>query len=358
MAAESNEEIAQRLQNALARNEKIIRQLENALSKNVKRQNHHLFSTLNELQNERVVADLFSNHHELHAQDAPIFAVIIGSPGTGKTTTSRAILQEKGMDYDSFYKASLDSLTESVKPYRNLTRNSYFHLKQGKKELNNSNLGVLSGITSSFISAKKVNFKVNKTRRRVFEGVANKIKNEDPALQSLDQLLWKGLHFGIQHQFNILYDTTIGKTGDKIIKDLIPLLASSPVPYQLIVILVEAPEEQIKQQLGKRHQNFINVMEKEEHNGIPQNKRTGYIRAIPLGATKYMIEPNQKGFKAVKEYIASDEFEKKYEGKLASIEFVKRENRFSKAVFTGSNSNSKNSNSSKGSKGSRSGKRR
>ena len=290
-----------------------------------------------------------------------MFAVIIGSPGTGKTTTSQVILQQKDMDYDSFYKVSLDSLTESVKPYRNLTRNAYFHLKKGKKEINNSNLGVLSGITSSFISAKKTNFKANKTRKRVFEGVTNKIKNEDPALRSLDQLLWKGLEFGIQHQFNILYDTTIGKTGDKIIKEIIPLLATAPVPYQLIVILVEAPEDQIKQQLGKRHQNFINIMEKEEQDGISQNNRTGYIRAIPVGAIKYMIEPNQKGFKAIKEYVASEEFEEKYAGKLASVEFVKHVNRFSKKIFTDSNlNNSKsanNSNSSSSSKGSKSGRR-
>lgn len=335
MAAESNQNIAQRSPN------------------------HQLFNTLNQLQNEHVVARLFSNNHELSSQDAPIFAVIIGSPGTGKTTTSRAILQENGMNYDDFYKASLDILTESVKPYRNLTRNTYFHLKKCKKEINNSNLGVLSGITSSFISAKKVNFKANKTRRRVFDGITNKIKNEDPALESLDELLWKGIEFGIKQQFNILYDTTIGKTGDKIIKKLIPLLATSLVPYHLLVILVEAPEAQIMQQLGKRHQNFIKVMENEEQHGLSQNKRIGYIRAIPLGAIKHMIEPNQIGFKAIKKYVESEEFEK-YADKL-SVELIKRENRFSKARVNGSNlNNSKSPNNSNSPKGKqrKSGKRR
>lgn len=329
MAAESNQNIAQRSPN------------------------HQLFNTLNQLQNERIISTLFSNHRELRPQDNPVFAVIIGSPGTGKTTTSRAILQENGMDYDSFYKASLDSLTESVKPYRNLTRNAYFHLKKGKKELNNSNLGVLSGITSSFISAKKVNFKANKTRRRVFDGITNKIKNEDPALKSLDELLWKGIEFGIKQQFNILYDTTIGKTGDKIITKLIPLLATSLVPYRLLVILVEAPEAQIMQQLGKRHQNFIKVMENEEQHGLSQNKRIGYIRAIPLGAIKYMIEPNHIGFKAIEKYVESEEFEK-YAGKL-SVELIKRKNRFSKARVNGSNlNNSKSPNNSKSSNNSNS----
>uniref|UniRef100_A0A6C0KV78 Zeta toxin domain-containing protein n=1 Tax=viral metagenome TaxID=1070528 RepID=A0A6C0KV78_9ZZZZ len=355
MAAESNNEIAKRL-HALHLNAAS----QNVSAKNIKT-NQHLFTTLNQLQNERVIADLFSDHRELRAQDTPIFAVIVGSPGTGKTTTSRAILQERGMNYDDFYKVSLDTLTESVKPYRNLTRNAYFHLKKGKREINNSNLGVLSGITSSFISAKKSNFKVNKTRRRVFEGITNKAKNEDPTLQSLDELLWKGLTFGVQHQFNILYDTTIGKTGDKIIKEIIPLLAAAPVLYQLLVILVEAPEEQIKQQMGKRHQNFINKMEQEDIHQLPQDSRVGYIRAIPLGIIKFMIEPNQKGFKAIKDYVKSDEFEEKYADKFASVEFIKRENRFSKAIFTGSQSiNVKSSNNSKSSKSSKSksGKRR
>jgi hypothetical protein len=90
-------------------------------------------------------------------------------------------------------------------------------------------------------------------------------------------------------------------------------------------------------------------MEKEEQNGISKNKRTKYIRAIPVSATKYMIEPNQKGFKAVKDYVESEGFKEKYAGKLANVEFIEYENRMVKPVTTVLN-NSNNLNNSKNSK--------
>lgn len=324
MAAESSENIARRL---------------NAL------EDEPLFHTLIQLQDERVIADLFSNHQKLPSQDNPILIIMVGSPGTGKTTMANKIIQEQELHDSDFYKVSLDRLTESVKPYRNLTRNAYTHLTRNKKELNNSNLAKISGIYTSFIHAKKENFKANKTRRRIFEGVTNKAKNEDPAILSLNELLWKGLRHGIQHRFNILYDTTIGKTGDKIKTEITDVLAEFPdIKYKLLVVLVEAPEEQIKQQLEKRHQNFI---------------KKGYIRAIPLRPIKGMIEDNQKGYNTAKEYFNSEEFEEKYPNLLAEpAEFIRRKNIFSKALFTGIKSNENNSKSSNNTKGSKKSKRR
>jgi len=268
------------------------------------------FEKLTNFQNIETISNLFSRYQHLDQEEHPFFIVLIGSPGVGKTTTARNILNGLHMNYDNFYNVSLDTLVEKVKPYRSVTRNAYQHMKQGKNKLNNKNYIQLSTIYTSFIYAKQPNFKANQTRRRVINGIKNNGKNSATNLKSLDTLLWEGLNHGVQNGWNILYDTTVSKTGNKIKKEVMDLLDKNR-KYTLIVIHITADEEQIKEQLSKRHLRMI------EEN---------YIRAIPPKLVGKFLLENKEGYDVTKHYFETGAYLEKYPDTLEGFLFLEYDN--------------------------------
>lgn len=235
------------------------------------------------------------------ASTKPLFVILVGAPGAGKTSQAKKILQSRGMDYDHFYQVSLDSIVENVIPYRNATKTLFDTFSEsGAKNLTDEELAMLSEVYLATIMSKNKGFNLNYTVRRITKkhrGNENKLKKpvtKNKSLATLVDLRSEALEHGIKQGYNILYDTTFRKSKNIMASDILPLLEMYPEhEYQIDVILVKAPKEQIRMQLNKRHRNMISQ---------------DYIRAISPKLIKMFIEDNEQGFEIAKEYFTGEDY--------------------------------------------------
>lgn len=266
-----------------------------------------MFNTLNNVQNVSQVVSVFSHGktpEELKpsASEKPMFVILVGAPGVGKSSQARKILISRGKNYDNFYQVSLDSIVEQIRPYRTATKTLYNTFTEDGSTLTDEELAMLSEVYLATIMSKDHGFNLNYTVRRITKkhrGNENKLKKpvvKNKSLSTLVDLRMEGLEHGIEQGYNILYDTTFRKSKNIMASDILPLLEQYPEhEYQIIVINVTATKEQIRMQLNKRHQNMI---------------KNGYIRAISPKLIGMFMMDNKQGFDIAKEYFMSGEYVK------------------------------------------------
>lgn len=301
-----------------------------------------VFNTLENAQDVAKVARIFGKDRPTYQlKPNPFLVVLVGSPGVGKTTKAKEFLKkELGVDYNDFYNIALDSLVERVKPYRAATKHLYntIRAKRGAAPLRNENFAALSEVYLPTIMSAQSNFKLPYTITRLtnkFEGKKAEAKpkpkatakpkanasaaavtvkkkkmcdGEDAggALMCLNRLRREGLVYAVANGLNILYDTTLTGSNDKIKNDIMPVLElNKDVKYKIVVILVKAPGEIIKKRLDKRHREML-----EEENP--------YIRAVSPHLIKMFVEDNRKGFDNAKHYFTRGGYETEVDDTLYS----------------------------------------
>ena len=192
---------------------------------------------------------------------APRIIVMGGAPGVGKTTQARRFLKEQGEDYDSFYHVSFDALLENHEVYRKRTGAAYRALMRNTP-LTDEELGTLSGVAASMQSSTELYGRTVRSLRK------------------------EALEHGIKQGWNIVYDTTF--CTNVLQKDILPLIKRYPHHYEITVLHVTAPEEQIKRQLVARHEQMI---------------QEGWIRAMPIKKTREFMEEYRHMFDEIREYV-------------------------------------------------------
>jgi dephospho-CoA kinase len=261
------------------------------------------FKTLENAQNIEKIIKIFSHNtpkEELQS-NTPTLIILVGSPGVGKTTKSRQFLNAIHMDSDNFYNVSLDSIVEHVKPYREITKELYDILvnERGSNKLSNNNTRLLSNIYLQTIKSKRSNLGQSLIGKSIIDKIIGettnrKLKPFKSTLKSLNELKEEGLIYGIKNNYNIIYDTTLNSKKDKIKEDIMPLLEKyADTTYNIITILVEAPVEDIKQRIKKRHDNML---------------KEGYIRSIGLSLVEKFVKENKEGFIKAKKYFEEDNY--------------------------------------------------
>jgi GTPase SAR1 family protein len=281
------------------------------------------YNTLENIQNINEIVKVFSNgKHEEQFQCTPHLIVLVGAPGVGKTSQAKRIIQETtGLQYDNFYNVSLDSLVEKIKPYRNTTRNLYRTIKNKKKDLTNENINPIANIYLPTITSKKKNLGLGQSRRRALSKITGESfvpdKTKETILytslpyRSLIELRELGFIYAVKKGFNIIYDTTLRPDKNIIKENILRILEKeSNIKYKVYVILVNAPVEQIKKQLRKRHSEMI----KDE-----------YIRAVRLELTEKYVRENKEGFEIAKEYFKESHSNSNYTPK--DFEFIEVNNK-------------------------------
>jgi hypothetical protein len=207
------------------------------------------------------------------------------------------------MDYNSFYHASLDFVVENILPYQQATKKAYNRLKEKRhpNELSNKNYEILSSFYS-IIMTKGHNFGINKTAHGVHKKI-NNINTPPPKNRSrkmnttLTAEMKQWLKHGIDKRYNIIYDTTMDGTPKRINQTVLPLLEEEhkenpdKKKYKIVVILVDAPADTIKNRLRSRHQKMAN---------------RGTVRAISAGLTDKWIKDNVLGFIASETLYSPD----------------------------------------------------
>ena len=194
----------------------------------------------------------------------PRIIVIGGAPGVGKTTQVRRFLKEQGEEYDCFYHVSFDTLLEIHTLYRKRTGDAYRSLMEKRKEgpLTDEELGVLSGVAAAMQSSTELYGRTIRSLRK------------------------EALEHGIKQGWNIVYDATF--CTNVLQKDILPMMERYSHPYEITVLHVTAPEEQIKRQLAERHAQMI---------------QEGWIRAMPIKKTREFMQECRHTFDEIREYV-------------------------------------------------------
>ena len=272
------------------------------------------FNTLEDAQNIEKIVKIFSHNkskEELQS-NTPTLVILVGSPGVGKTTKVHQFLSTIELDSDNFYNVSLDSIVERVKPYKEITKEIYNILinERRKSNISNNNTRLLSNIYLQTIKSRRSNLGQSLIGKSMIDKIIGettnrKLKPFKSKLKTLNELKEEGLIYGIKNNYNIIYDTTLHSKKDKIKEDIIPLLEKyANTTYNIITILVEAPVEDIKQRIKKRHNEML---------------KEGYIRSIGLPLIEKFVKENKEGFIKAKEYFESNNYKnKKY---IASFKF-------------------------------------
>jgi hypothetical protein len=258
------------------------------------------FKTLKDAQDISKIVSIFSHgvNESTLQSSTPIFVVIVGAPGVGKTTQAKKILLEHGHHYEHCYNVSLDSLVERVRPYRITTKLLYDEMRKKRLgQLTDDDYAVLHEVYMATIRSKDLMFDSTYTVHRILGKIEGEYKKEkEPSkgtyYATLTELRKKGLEYGINNGFNIIYDTTFSSTKNVMRTDILPLLEKQKdVTYQIIVLHVTSTEEQIRKQLTHRHKQMV---------------KEGYIRAIGPKLTKKFIKENQVGMENAEQYCTSD----------------------------------------------------
>ena len=271
-----------------------------------------VFKTLENAQNVEAITKIFAKDQPNYKlKPNPYCVILVGAPGVGKTTRTQQILEKMGMEYNDFYNISLDSLVERVEPYRKVTKRLYNTLKAKKVSSNEHNMteknyALLSEVYLPTIMSKNINFSLNATEKAKINKIAaigdatveEALKKEkvETGLEELNELRKKGLIYGVMNELNIIYDTTLVSTKDKVKKDIMSILEENKnVKYKIIVILVTAEARNIQNRIKGRHKKML-------------EEKDPYIRAINPHLTDMFIKENKIGFDNAKKYFTSDEY--------------------------------------------------
>jgi len=253
------------------------------------------FRTLDDVQDVSKIHAIFSHGIPLTRPDTPLFVVVVGAPGVGKTTQIKKILHEHKYEYDQFYNVSLDSLVERVIPYRITTKLLYDEMrkKRGIEPLTDGDYAVLNEVYMATIRSRDRMFDSNYTVHRILNKIEGRGKREKEKARkthykTLTELRKEGLEYGIKEGYNIIYDTTFSSTKNVMGDDILPLLEKQKnITYQVLIVHVTSTEKQIRKQLNHRHKQMV---------------KEGYIRAIGPKLTKKFIKENEEGMKNAEEY--------------------------------------------------------
>ncbi len=278
------------------------------------------YESLTNAQNIGRAVAIYSGNKELPVPESPTLVILVGSPAVGKTTQARRILAEQGMDYENFYNVSLDSLAEVVKPYRNATRRFYNAIKERRPNLEgpfpantihpiHEYMPKFSGFYMTTIQSQRNNFGMTESSATALKKLnnpaykpsaankrkANSVYPINNTKLSLTGVREEAFKVGLQSGYDIIYDTTLSNTKDKILEILKTVEENAPTKYKILVVHVTAPQPDIEARMRGRQEGMIADPEKP-------------IRGIPYTQAWMFIKENKEAFQKASKFYSSGQF--------------------------------------------------
>ena len=183
----------------------------------------------------------------LSTPEEPIFVLLIGTPGSGKSTALARLPELVGLNPDDAVQISLDSLVESLEPFRAKTAEiaTAMLTERGLALQNNLGENVVSNIASktsgpylSFMKAKKNNRpgKVGK-----------------PLEQSLNEMRFALLEKALSEGKNIIYERTISDASkDTLREEVFARIRASGKPYKVYVVYTKIDDPAVLRERLRR----------------------------------------------------------------------------------------------------------
>jgi hypothetical protein len=179
-------------------------------------------------------------YNALPSPPRPIFVLLIGTPGSGKSTALARMGELVGLDPNTAVQISLDSLIESLEPFRAKTSEVATEmLSESGLELRNNLpeevVGEIAGKTSgpylSFMRSKKNN-RPGKTGK--------------PLEMSLNEMRYYLLEKALAEGKNIIYERTISDASkDSLKEEVFARIAASEKPYKIFVVYTKIDDEEV-----------------------------------------------------------------------------------------------------------------
>lgn len=216
----------------------------------------------------------------LPTPDVPTFVLLIGSPGSGKSTALRRMKELTGLDPKDAAQISLDSLVESVAPFRAKTSALAQSMMAAEgvalgpnvpKKLVNAIAGKTSGTYTTYMKGKKNNR-------------PNHLGEELP--QSLNELRFALLDKALGEGKNIVYERTVSSAKEDFLREeVLGRIYASKKPYKIYVIYTKIDDPAMLEERLRRRP--LNMMMRDPP----------FFRGVPSFLAKKFIETHEEYFR-------------------------------------------------------------
>lgn len=180
----------------------------------------------------------------LPTPEVPIFVLLFGTPGSGKSTALRRMESLTGLNPDDAVQINLDSLVESLVPFRNATRKIATNMlnEKGIKNYNSANRNTVSGIAGKASGPYLSMMRSKKNNRPGRIGKPLDYSPNDLRFLILEKALGLGK--------NIIYERTVSDAKkDTFGPEVFEKIKASGKPYDVYVVYTKIDDTDV---LGER----------------------------------------------------------------------------------------------------------
>lgn len=256
-----------------------------------------VYSHLGDL-SEKEAELIFSNglgFERLPKPNNPIFVLLIGSPGSGKSTALSRLPELVGLDPAEAAKISLDALIESVLPFREKTREIAASMLE-ESGFNPSNNSIPEELISAIASkASGPYLSVMRTKKNNRPGRIGK-----PLPLSLNEMRYMLLERALAMGLNIIYERTVSDASkNTLTEEVFSRIRASQQPYKVFVVYTKIDDPEV---LRKRlYERPLAMMKRNPpfFRGVPASMASKFIGTHEEYFQRYLRPLSAEGIQLV-----------------------------------------------------------
>lgn len=233
--------------------------------------------------NEKEAEMIFTNgkgFEGLSTPAEPIFILLYGTPGSGKSTALKRMEKLAGLDPADAVQINLDSLIEVLEPFRLATAKIAFTAfeEKGVENINSANQATVAEIAGKASGPYLTIMRSKKNNRPGHEGEVMEQNILDLRLKLLDNALKAGK--------NIIYERTVSDSKkDTLGPEVFDKIKVSGHPYKVFVIYTKIDDEELlKERLRTRPLTML-------------KRNPPFFRGVPSTLAKKFITAHEEYFR-------------------------------------------------------------
>jgi predicted ABC-type ATPase len=225
----------------------------------------------------------------LPTPEQPTFVLLIGTPGSGKSTALARLPELVGLDPEEAVQISLDSLVESVKPFRAETAEIARTMLAELTNVSANNVSTIAAQTSGpylrFMKSKK-----NNRKGRVGQ----------PLPMSLNEMRYALLEAALAQGKNIIYERTISDPKKDILKtEVFDKIRASGKPYKIFVVYTKIDDVDVLRERLRRRPLLMMERKPPFFRGVPPYLGKKFIEMHEEYFTNFLLPLHEQGVQLV-----------------------------------------------------------